>query len=109
MFCFGTHANKADANVEKCAIGTDIWALFPMSGIVPERVSGWFETWQEIWCSREMSPMFKSTQVRLRRNPRQTNSPRLGRISWQRHGEPRQASFGVKTSTSPRTTMGLSL
>ena len=85
MFYFGTHANKADANVEKRAIGTDIWGLFLMSGIVPERVSGWFETWQEIWCSREMSPMFKSTQVRLRRNPRQTNSPRLGRIAWPRN------------------------
>ena len=46
MFYFGTQPNKAAANVEKRSVGTDIWALFLMSGIVPERVSGWFETWQ---------------------------------------------------------------
>ncbi len=46
MFYFGTQPNKAVANVEKRAVGTDIWALFLMSGIVPERVTGWFETWQ---------------------------------------------------------------
>ena len=46
IFFFGTQPNKAAANVEKRAIGTDIWALFLMSGIVPERVSTWFERWQ---------------------------------------------------------------
>ena len=46
MFYFGTQPNKAAANVEKRAVGTDIWALFLMSGIVPERVSDWFESWQ---------------------------------------------------------------
>ncbi len=46
MFYFGTKSNSAEANVEKRAIGTDIWALFLMSGIVPERVSDWFESWQ---------------------------------------------------------------
>ncbi len=46
MFYFGTQPNKAAANVAKRAVGTDIWALFLMSGIVPERVSDWFETWQ---------------------------------------------------------------
>ncbi len=46
MFYFGTQPNKAAANVENRAVGTDIWALFLMSGIVPERVSDWFETWQ---------------------------------------------------------------
>ncbi len=46
MFYFGTKPNSAAANVEKRAIGTDIWALFLMSGIVPERVSAWFESWQ---------------------------------------------------------------
>ncbi len=46
MFYFGTQPNKAAANVEKRAIGTDIWTLFLMSGIVPERVSEWFESWQ---------------------------------------------------------------
>ncbi len=46
MFYFGTQPNSAAANVEKRAIGTDIWALFLMSGVVPERVSDWFESWQ---------------------------------------------------------------
>ncbi len=46
IFFFGTQPNKPDANVDKRAIGTDIWALFLMSAIVPERVSEWFETWQ---------------------------------------------------------------
>ena len=46
MFYFGTQPNKAAANVEKRAIGTDIWALFLMSGVVPERVAEWFESWQ---------------------------------------------------------------
>ena len=46
MFYFGTQPNKAAANVEKRAIGTDIWTLFLMSGVVPERVSAWFENWQ---------------------------------------------------------------
>ena len=36
----------APANVKKRAIGTDIWALFVMSGTVPEPVSEWFEGWQ---------------------------------------------------------------
>ncbi len=46
MFYFGTQPNKAAANVEKRAVGTDIWALFLMSGVVPERVAEWFESWQ---------------------------------------------------------------
>ncbi len=46
MFYFGTQPNSAEANVEKRAIGTDIWSLFLMSGVVPERVSDWFESWQ---------------------------------------------------------------
>ena len=46
MFYFGTQPNKSAANVEKRAIGTDIWTLFLMSGVVPERVSVWFEIWQ---------------------------------------------------------------
>ena len=46
MFYFGTQPNKAAANVAKRAIGTDIWTLFLMSGVVPERVSEWFESWQ---------------------------------------------------------------
>ena len=46
MFYFGTKPNSAAANVEKRAIGTDIWTLFLMSGVVPERVTAWFEGWQ---------------------------------------------------------------
>ena len=46
LFYFGTQSNRAEANVDKRAVGTDIWALFLMSGIVPGRVSEWFETWQ---------------------------------------------------------------
>jgi len=46
MFYFGTQPNKASANVEERAIGTDIWTLFLMSAVVPERVSAWFESWQ---------------------------------------------------------------
>ncbi len=46
LFYFATQPNKAAANVEKRAVGTDIWALFLMSGIVPERVSDWFKSWQ---------------------------------------------------------------
>ena len=45
MFYCGTQPNKAAANVEKRTIGTDIWTLFLMSGVVPERVSAWFEIW----------------------------------------------------------------
>jgi len=74
MFYFDTQPNKAAANIEKRAMGTDIWALFMMSGIAPERVSGWFKAWQRnLWCSREMSPMFKLKQVQLKKNHRQTN------------------------------------
>ncbi len=46
MFYFGTKPNEATANVKKRAIGTDIWALFGMSGTEPERVTKWFESWQ---------------------------------------------------------------
>ena len=46
MFYFGTQPNKAAANVEKRAIGTDIWTLFLMSGVVPGRVANWFDSWQ---------------------------------------------------------------
>ena len=46
VFYFATQPNKAAPNVEKRAIGTDIWALFLMSGIVPARVCDWFERWQ---------------------------------------------------------------
>lgn len=46
VFFFATQPNKAAANIERRAIGTDIWILFLMSGIVLDRVSDWFESWQ---------------------------------------------------------------
>ncbi len=46
MFYYGTQPNSAEANIESRAIGTDIWALFLMSGVVPEKASDWFESWQ---------------------------------------------------------------
>ena len=46
IFYFATLPNKAAANVERRAIGTDIWILFLMSGVVPGRVTDWFESWQ---------------------------------------------------------------
>ncbi len=46
IFYFATQPNRAAANIERRAIGTDIRILFLMSGIVPERVSDWFESWQ---------------------------------------------------------------
>ncbi len=66
LFYFGTQPNKAVANVERRAIGTDIWTLFLMSGIVPERVSEWVDS-------------------SLRRSLRQTNSRHLGPIAWPRN------------------------
>ena len=43
LFFFGTEPNKPTPLVEKRAVGADIWALFLMSGILPERVAEWFE------------------------------------------------------------------
>lgn len=42
LFFYGTQADSPEPIEEKRAIGADIWALFLMSGIVPERVSVWF-------------------------------------------------------------------
>ncbi len=46
VFYFATQPNAAAANIDRRAIGTDIWILFVMSGIAPDRVSDWFEDWQ---------------------------------------------------------------
>ncbi|NRA89034.1 MAG: hypothetical protein HRU28_16990, partial [Rhizobiales bacterium] len=46
VFYFATLPNLSDANTDRRAIGTDIWILFLMSGIVPDRVTTWFESWQ---------------------------------------------------------------
>ncbi len=46
LFFFGTEPDKPSPIVEKRALGADIWALFLMSGVVPGRVSAWFDAWQ---------------------------------------------------------------
>ncbi len=46
LFYFGTQPDKPFPLVEKRALGADIWALFLMSGVVPDRVTTWFERWQ---------------------------------------------------------------
>jgi hypothetical protein len=46
VFYYATQPNMAAANSERRAIGTDIWILFLMSGVVPGRVTAWFESWQ---------------------------------------------------------------
>ncbi len=43
LFFYGTEANKATPIVEKRAVGADMWALFLMSGILPDQVAEWFE------------------------------------------------------------------
>jgi hypothetical protein len=45
MFFYGTQPNSI-APVERVSVGADIWTLFLMSGIVPERVSAWFTAWR---------------------------------------------------------------
>ena len=46
LFYFGTEPNRPTPLAEKRALGADIWALFLMSGVVPDRVAGWFDAWQ---------------------------------------------------------------
>ncbi len=46
LFYYGTKTRSALAEKTKKSVGADIWALFLMSGVVPEHVSAWFETWQ---------------------------------------------------------------
>ena len=48
MFYFGTKPNDSAPAEKKLSVGADIWALFLMSGVVPQRVSNWFERWQNI-------------------------------------------------------------
>ena len=46
MFYYGTQANDV-APVEKSfSVGADIWTLFLMSGVVPNKVATWFAAWQ---------------------------------------------------------------
>ncbi len=46
LFYFGTQPDTAAPNLDSRSVGTDIWALFLMSGIAPEHAAGWFEAWQ---------------------------------------------------------------
>lgn len=47
LFFFGTESNSCAPAVRKTSLGTDIWALFLMSGVLPDRVRDWFTRWQE--------------------------------------------------------------
>lgn len=54
LFFYGTAADSPEPIVKKRAVGADIWALFLMSSIVPDRVSAWFERSQRnIVCDGE--------------------------------------------------------
>ncbi len=46
MFYYGTKSNDSAPEQQKISKGADIWALFLMSGVVPERVRYWFRGWQ---------------------------------------------------------------
>ncbi len=46
LFYYGTKSNEVAPEEKKKSVGADIWALFLMSGVIPDRVSDWFERWQ---------------------------------------------------------------
>lgn len=46
LFYFGTDANSPAPIVKNRALGADIWSLFLMSAIVPDRVASWFDLWR---------------------------------------------------------------
>ena len=46
MFYYGTKSNDVTPEPQQISKGADIWALFLMSGVVPERVRVWFDSWQ---------------------------------------------------------------
>ena len=46
LFFFGTKSNDSAPLEEKQSVGADIWALFLMSAVLPDRVADWFERWQ---------------------------------------------------------------
>jgi hypothetical protein len=46
LFFFGTQP-ESRAPAEQKSLGADIWSLFLMSGVVPERVRGWFDKWRD--------------------------------------------------------------
>ena len=47
LFFFGTESSSCSPAAGKLSIGMDSWSLFLMSGVIPSRVSDWFERWQE--------------------------------------------------------------
>jgi len=47
LFYFGTRPNEARPFEEKQSLGADIWALFLMSGVVPDKVEKWFQHWHQ--------------------------------------------------------------
>lgn len=47
LFYYGTESNKATPITRNKSLGADIWSLFLMSAIVPDRVADWFEGWQK--------------------------------------------------------------
>ena len=46
LFYYGTKSNDIAPEQQKISKGADIWALFLMSGVVPERVRVWFDGWR---------------------------------------------------------------
>ncbi len=46
LFYYGTESHKATPIPRNKSLGADIWSLFLMSAIVPDRVTDWFERWQ---------------------------------------------------------------
>ena len=47
LFFYGTASNTCAPAERSLSLGMDIWALFLMSSVIPERVRVWFERWQE--------------------------------------------------------------
>jgi hypothetical protein len=47
LFFYGTQPNEAAPYRERTSVGADIWALFLMSAVIPERVARWFDRWQD--------------------------------------------------------------
>jgi hypothetical protein len=46
LFFFGTQSSSCAPVEQKFSIGMDIWSLFLMSGVIPERVREWFTEWR---------------------------------------------------------------
>jgi len=46
LFFFGTQPESCSPAEQK-SLGADIWSLFLMSGVVPDKVRGWFDKWRD--------------------------------------------------------------